>query len=164
MRVVLEEAVRNLVSLVAETLESEHELVDSSIWGIGYFSYLLSKKQRASLERICEVKGWQKPRNYSITVAGRDIKHILNSRIGSDNLTVEEVISLVQSALGDSSEIVFNKKQDRQAFMLNGRKKISINGNSFYGSLIVEVERDGLVLKTAYHLTYTKLDALKRGR
>lgn len=160
----MKDAIQKLVILVAKTLEPAHRSVDSTIWDVGYFSYLLSRKQKSHLSRICEQKGWQKPNNYSITIKGSSIKHILNSRIGSDNLTVNECLDLVLNALNEKSEVAINERENQQVFMLNGNKKISIKGNSLYASLIVEIKEEGLVLKTAYPLTYRKLEAIKRGR
>ncbi|MCS0443116.1 hypothetical protein [Vibrio diabolicus] len=132
---------------------------DKELWNEGFFTYLLTKKQMNTLKKLCISEGWTQPINYSITIKGEFIAHILKSRQGKDLITTQEAITILKTAFSPTSLVSINVKYNNQAVVLNSNTKIKIKGNSYYSSAFFEVG-EKLENKTAYHAGWNKIQAM----
>lgn len=140
-------------------LVNQNHKFDKELWNEGFFTYLLTKKQMNTLKKLCISKGWIQPTNYSITIKGEFIAHILKSRQGKDLITTQEAIMILTTAFSPTSLVSINVKYNNQAVVLNSNTKIKIKGNSYYSSAFFEVGEQ-LENKTAYHAGWNKIQAM----
>lgn len=150
----LEQAFEFFTGLVEKNHKFEAEL-----WNEGFFTYLLTKKQMNTLKKLCISEGWIQPTNYSITIKGEFIAHILKSRQGKDFITTQEAIKILTTAFSPASQVSINVKYSNQAVVLNSNTKIKIKGNNYYSSAFFQVGEQ-LENKTAYHTGWKKIQAM----
>lgn len=136
--------------------------IPNELWDTGFFSYLLTDKQKAKIKRICKDKGWHVPKNIQgITIKGHFIKHVLNSRVGKDNITPQECADILTKSFHKNGEIGINTKYKNQGVILNSKNSVQVQGNSRYSMAVFNVEDDNLSPVTAYDADRAKIIKIK---
>ena len=136
--------------------------IPNELWEIGFFSYLLTNKQIANIKKICLKKGWPIPKNIQgITIKGHFIKHVLNSRVGKDNITPAECADILTKSFHKNGEIGVNVRYKNQGIILNSKNRVEVQGNSRYSMAVFNVEDDNLSPVTAYDADRAKINKIK---
>lgn len=154
-----QEGLENAFSDLVDMVSSDYSFTELER-DTGYFSYLLSPKQANHLKKLCAQEGWEYPDNYAITIKSGFVKHLIKSRSGTDNLNYEEIKSILKAAFSPQSTISINRRYDEQAVVINSQKRITVQGNTYYSAAFFEVGQE-LINKTAYHMTFNKMEAIK---
>ncbi|NMS64605.1 hypothetical protein, partial [Vibrio parahaemolyticus] len=97
-----QQALEQAFEFFTNLVDQDHEF-DKELWNEGFFTYLLTKKQMNTLKKLCISEGWIQPTNYSITIKGEFIAHILKSRQGKDLITTQEAITILKTAFSPTS-------------------------------------------------------------
>lgn len=157
----LQDAIRFYTKWVDEVSRSGQP-VPAEEWDRPLFTYLMTRKQLAQLNRICHAEGWPRQTCPGITLYPHHIKHVLTSRSG-DGLNWVQVAELLCAAYCTRSEISLNKDRNMQGVILNAVEKLAtIKGQKYFGMAIVQVSENDLAPVTAYHATEAKIKAIQK--
>lgn len=142
--------------------EVEKGGVPGDVWEVGFFSYLLTRKQIDHVKKICRQQRWPIPKNLKgITIKGDFIKHVLNSRTSKDELTAAECADILSKSFHKNGEVGVNVKHQNQGVILNSKNRVNVRGNSRYSMTIFNVEGDNLSPVTAYDADRAKINSIK---
>lgn len=150
---------------------NDGEYIDSQIKEVGFFSYLLTKKQKSDISTVCKTNGWVDPRVKAICIDYEYLKHILDQRTGKDGLTYIDCAVILSAAFNTQSRVSVNRKRhendderEQQAVVFNAGSAItSGKARSAYGTAIIEINLMGYKAITAYHSRLEKIKALNKG-
>jgi len=138
--------------------------IPKELWDTGFFSYLLTSKQKANIQKICKSQGWSIPKNIQgITIQGHFIKHVLNARVGKDNITPLECADILAKSFHKNGEVGVNVEYENQGMILNSKNRVEVKGNSRYSMAMFDVKDDNLSPVTAYDADRAKINK-KKGR
>lgn len=126
----------------------------------GLFSYVLTKKQKGRIKKICLDNGWPVNNSQGITVYISDMKHVINARTRKDNSSWEDCAAIMFVAYCRKSEIALNTGHANQTFILNSKEQIFIQGTNKYGAVILEVSKNNLAQVTSYDAHRAKVHSI----
>jgi hypothetical protein len=164
-----EEAIRDLVSIVNAFRKTGTNINTAPT--MPSFSYLLSRKQRDKISRICADQGWEATKCGGVEINASTVNHILDSRL-AQGVSEEFVADILVAAYNQFSEIHVNTKykdeeNKEQAFFLNGIKKLKF-GNVIWNAVAVvaldnfnEAGQRQLTSITAYHADEAKVRKIR---
>jgi hypothetical protein len=164
-----EEAIRDLVSIVGafRRTGTNTQLAPA----MPSFSYLLSKKQREKIDKICAAEGWAATECRGVEINASTVNHILDSRL-AQGVSEQFVADILVAAYNQFSEIHVNKKykdeeNKEQAFFLNGIKKLQFANVTWNAVAVVAIDNFNvagerqLTSITAYHADEAKVRKIK---
>lgn len=161
----LEDAFREIVTVV-DTLMTSGVLISKA--DVPSFSYRLTPKQIAKIERICNEEGWDTPECRGIEINAGTVRHILESRLAQQHVTAQFVGDILAAVYCEFSEVHLNKQHGEQAVFLNGIKKLPLGGAIWHAVAIVALDRidpEGQKIMasiTAYHAGEAKIRHIKQ--
>lgn len=130
------------------------------------FTYLLTPKQMSEINARCKSEGWPPITCRGIPISPNAIRHALQARSGKDQLTEAEVRKIMIAAYSQDCTIHVNRGRDKQAVVLNARRKVQIGATAYNAMAIVQVtattSRNYLAPVTAYHAAEAKVRAIKQ--
>ncbi len=136
----------------------------------GLFSFLLTKKQQAQIQKICNEQDWVNPQERGVTLTREFFNHVLVQRKNKDRVTAEECAAVLASAYSTKSQISVNKKRyegdierEQQALIFRADKTIGYGSiSSLYGVAVIEISLKEISPITAYHARGDKIKAFGR--
>ncbi len=151
-------------------IQTESTSLDVEATSMGLFSYLLTKRQRSDIKKVCNEKQWVDPEEKGITLTKDYLEHVLKQRQSKDNVTASDCAVILASAYNKKSKVAINKprfkgdrERDQQALIFNAEESITVgNSNGLYGVAIIEISVKNLSPVTAYHATRPKVTAFGR--
>lgn len=138
---------------------NSNEILPQDFIDYGLFSYVLTKKQKNKIEKVCKDLGWPINNSKGVTVYVADIKHVLNARIKKDKYTWEQCAELMFLAYNPRSEMALNdhKEKNYQTFILNARDRFMVKDVAKYGGVILDVSKNNLAQVTSYDASQAKV-------
>ena len=117
---------------------------DESLWSIGFFTYLPTKKQQNKILSLARVNGWGVPDVRGMTITGSFVAHVINARMKKDGATWEDCAEILSSSFHATSQIAENvsPEHDRQGLMFNSKKRVSFAGQSQYAISVFSIENE----------------------
>ena len=163
-------AIRDLVSIVCAFRKTGTSIHLATV--MPSFSYLLTRKQREAIDKICTREGWGKTQCGGVEINASTVNHILDSRL-AQGVSEEFVADILVAAYNQFSEVHVNKKYKddeikEQAFFLNGIKKLKFNNATWNAVAVVAIDninKNGirqLASVTAYHADEAKVRKIRK--
>lgn len=116
--------------------------ISSELWETGFFSYLLTPKQKSLVKKICDQEGWGLPTVISgMTITGSFVKHVINARTLKDKSTIYEVAEILAITFHKNGQIAVNYNHEEQGLIINSKNKVTINGNGRYAMAAFYVQK-----------------------
>ena len=151
-------------------IQTESGQLDAEATSQGLFSYILTKRQRSEIKKVCNENQWVDPEEKGITLTKDYFEHVLNQRKVKDKVTARDCSTILASAYSKKSKVAINKprfkgdrERDQQALIFNAEESIRVgNSNGLYGVAIIEISIKNLSPVTAYHATRPKVTAFGR--
>lgn len=164
-----EEAIRDLVSIVNAFRKTGTNINAAPM--MPSFSYLLSRKQREKIAKICADEGWETTKCGGVEINASTVDHILDSRL-AQGVSEEFVADILVAAYNQFSEVHVNTKykdeeNKEQAFFLNGIKKLKFGDATWHAVAVVALDNVNdagerrLASITAYHAGEAKVRKIK---
>jgi len=139
-----------------------NEIFSQELVDYGLFSYVLTKKQKNKIEKICKTYHWPINNSKGVTVYVKDLKHVLNARMKKDKFTWSECAELIFLAYSPRSEVAINdhKNKNYQTFVLNAQERFMVKNVAKYGGVILDVSKNNLAQVTSYDASQAKVKAI----
>ncbi|MGI2050015.1 hypothetical protein [Shewanella oncorhynchi] len=145
----------------------EKNLIDEEATQHGLFSFILTKKQRFQINKICQEQDWVDPQEKGITLTKQYFQHVLSQRSEKDKVNSTDCAAIIANAFNIKSKIAINKKRyegdterEQQALLFCAEETItSTNISNLYGVAVIEVSLKEITPITAYHARGAKIKA-----
>ena len=129
------------------------------------FTYLLTPKQRAEIDRVCTENNWPLINCPGILIDVNAIWHPIEARRAKDRLADTAIREIIRKAYSPRSMVRTNREHGEQALIFNTHQKIVIGSSAYHGLAVLEIRSDGptnyLAPVTCYHATEAKVRAIK---
>ncbi|MGL5673710.1 MAG: hypothetical protein ACRDC9_11600 [Plesiomonas shigelloides] len=133
----------------------------------GCFSYVLTRRQKSEIKKVCDKNDWVDPEEKGITFTNEYFEHVLNQRKVKDSISTRDCAAILASAYSEKSSVAVNrpryendKEREQQALIFNAKESISVGkSHNLYGVAIIEITIKNLTPITAYHARGAKVKA-----